>query len=191
MPLCAPEALALRLHYCGNFQTQIGEPLRELSLEPLFCSSLLASPGPHILLSGFGFGLTVLSLTCQWPVFSLLSVTLLLISPLMSQHASSSSQTISSPSLNRGDRAYTVPHGFPTASVQAAVAVVRQYRKGEVSKAEAILDIQAALTSGEAEPSNEDLTNALASYITMLDDFNQSAREDQPRSASTRSLSHH
>ena len=62
---------ALWLHCCGNFQTQIGEPLRELSLEPLFCSSLLASPGPHILLSGFVFGLTVLSLTCQWPVFSL------------------------------------------------------------------------------------------------------------------------
>ena len=71
LPLCAPEALALWLHCCGNFQTQIGEPLRELNLEPLFCSSLLASPGPHILLSGFIFGLTVLSLTCQWPVFSL------------------------------------------------------------------------------------------------------------------------
>ena len=55
------------------------------------------------------------------------------------------------------------------------MAVVRQYRKGEVSKVEAILDIQAALTSGEAEPSNDDLTNALTSYISMLDDFNQSA----------------
>ena len=81
---------ALWIHCC-DFQTLIGELLRELSLEPLFCISLFSSPGPHILLSGFVFGLTILSLTCQWPVFSLLQVTLFLISPLMSQHASASS----------------------------------------------------------------------------------------------------
>ena len=61
----------LWLYCCGNFQTEIVEPLREFSLEPLFCSSLLGSPGLHILLSGFVFRLTVLSLTCQWPVFLL------------------------------------------------------------------------------------------------------------------------
>ena len=64
----------------------------------------------------------------------------------------------------------SVPQGFPSASVQAAVAIARQYRKGEVTKAEALLDIQGVLTSGEADPSNDDLTNAFTCYITIIDD---------------------
>ena len=54
-----------------------------------------------------------------------------------------------------------MPTGFATAAVQAAIAVVKQFRKGEISKTEAILDIQAALTSGEDELSNEELVSAL------------------------------
>ena len=83
----------------------------------------------------------------------------------MSQHASSSSHTITSQLLDRGDRDYTMPAGFATAAVQAAIAVVKQFKKGEISKTEAILDIQAALTSGENEPSNEELISALSSYV--------------------------
>ena len=68
--LCAPEACPLAA-LLWQLSHSNGEPLRELSLEPLFCSSLFGSPGPLILLSGFVFGLTVLSLTCQWLVFLL------------------------------------------------------------------------------------------------------------------------
>ena len=103
----------------------------------------------------------------------------------MSQHASSSSQTISSQSLDRGDRDYTMPTGFATAAVQAAIAVVKQFRKGEISKTEAILDIQAALTSGEDEPSNEELVSALSSYISILDDIQESSGENQARGAAS------
>ena len=52
-----------------------------------------------------------------------------------------------------------MPAGFATAAVQAAIAVVKQCRKGEISKIEAILDIQAALTSEKDEPSNEELVS--------------------------------
>ena len=61
-PLCAPAGPTFCLHSYGCIQTQIGEPLRELHLGPLFCSSLLVFPALHILLSAFVFGLTVLSL---------------------------------------------------------------------------------------------------------------------------------
>ena len=42
---------ALWLHCCGTFQTLIGEPLRELHLEPLFCSSLYLACQVHIFYS--------------------------------------------------------------------------------------------------------------------------------------------
>ena len=96
----------------------------------------------------------------------------------MSQHASSSSQTISSQLLDRGDRDYTMPAGFATTAVQATIAVVKQFRKGEISKTEAILNIQAALTSGEDEPSNEELVSALSSYISILDNIQESSGEN-------------
>ena len=48
------------------------------------------------------------------PVICLNTVTLFPIASLMSQHASSSSQTISSQSLDRGGRDYTMPAGFAT-----------------------------------------------------------------------------
>jgi hypothetical protein len=48
----------------------------------------------------------------------------------MSQHAASSSQTVSAQLLDRGDREYTMPAGLATAAVQAAIAVVKQFRKG-------------------------------------------------------------
>ena len=98
----------------------------------------------------------------------------------MSQHASSSSQTHSSRSIRRGEAAYTIPEGFPATSVQSALKVVRQYRRSEVSKGEAIFQIQSSLSSGEAEPSKEDLTSSLTTYITMLDDLDRPARENQP-----------
>ena len=41
------------------------------------------------------------------------SVTFVPITPLVSQHASSSSQTHSSHSIRRGEAAYTIPEGFP------------------------------------------------------------------------------
>ena len=91
------------------------------------------------------------------------------IASLMSQHASSSSQTISSQSLNRGD----LSRGWP-------IQVVKQFRRGQVSKVEAILEIQANPTSGEAEPSNSELISALASYIGILNDIECSARKNQP-----------
>ena len=119
------------------------------------------------------------------PVICINTVTLFPIAALMSQHTSSSSQTISSQSLDRGDRDYTMPAGFATAAVQAAIAVVKQFRKGEISKTEAILDIQAALTSGEDEPSNEELVSALSSYITILDNIQESSGENQPRGAAS------
>ena len=78
-----------------------------------------------------------------------------------------------------------MPAGFATAAVQAAIAVVKQFRKGEISKTEAILDIQAALTSGEDEPSNEELVSALSSYISILDGIQQSSGENQPRGAAS------
>jgi hypothetical protein len=101
----------------------------------------------------------------------------------MSQHASSSSQTIPSQSNERGDRGYTIPAGFATRSIQGAIRVVKQFSKGEISKAEAILEIQASLTSGEVEPSNEELLSALSSYLTILNDIQEAARQDQPRTA--------
>jgi hypothetical protein len=101
----------------------------------------------------------------------------------MSQHASSSSQTIPSQSNERGDRDYTIPAGFDTRSIQGAIRAVKQFRKGQISKAEAILKIQASLTSGEVEPSNEELLGALSSYLTILDDIQEAARQDQPRTA--------
>ena len=52
-----------------------------------------------------------------------------------------------------------MPAGFSTAAVQAAIAVVKQFRKGEISKTGAILNIQAALTSGEDELSNKELVS--------------------------------
>ena len=113
----------------------------------------------------------------------------------MSQHASSSSHTIFSQSLDRGDRDYIMPVGFATAAVQAAIAVIKQFRKEGISKTEAILDIQAALTSGEDEPSNEELVSMLSSYITILDDIHQlilvhviiqeSSEENQSRGAAS------
>jgi hypothetical protein len=103
----------------------------------------------------------------------------------MSQYAASSSQMVSSQLLDRGDRDYTMPAGFATAAVQAAIAVVKQFRKGEISKTEAILEIQAALAFGEDEPSNEELVSALSSYISILDDIQQSSGENQPRGAAS------
>ena len=93
----------------------------------------------------------------------------------MSQHASSSSQTHSFCSIRRVEAAYTIPEGFPATSVQSALEVVGQYRRSEVSKGEAIFQIQSSLCSGMAEPSREDLTSALTTYITMLDDVNRPA----------------
>jgi hypothetical protein len=93
----------------------------------------------------------------------------------MSQHASSSSQTIPSQSNERGNRDYTIPAGFDTRSIQGAIRAVKQVRKGEISKAEAILEIQAFLTSGEVEPSNKELLGALSSYLTILDDIQEAA----------------
>ena len=93
----------------------------------------------------------------------------------MSQHASSSSQTHCSRLIRRGEAAYTIPEEFPATSVQSAIEVVRQYGRSEVSKGEAIFQIQSSLSSGEAEPSREDLTSALTTYITMLDDVNRPA----------------
>ena len=65
---------AFCLHSCSCFQTPIGEPLIKLYLESLSCSSLFGLPSLHILLSGFVFGLRVLTLTCKWLVFSLKSL---------------------------------------------------------------------------------------------------------------------
>ena len=98
----------------------------------------------------------------------------------MDQHGSSSRPTLSSQSLNRGDREYPLPTGFGTEAVQGAIHVVKQFRRGQISKAEAILEIQGNLTSGEDEPSNSELISALSSYIGILDDIEQSAQKNQP-----------
>ena len=91
----------------------------------------------------------------------------------MSQNASSFSQTISSQSDSAGAREYPIPAGFATQSVQSAVGVIKQYRKVQISKAEAILEIQFSFTSGEAEPSNEELIPTFSTYISILDDIAQ------------------
>jgi hypothetical protein len=80
-------------------------------------------------------------------------------------NTSSSSQTIPSQLNERGDKDY------------------QQFRKGEISKAEAILEIQASLISGEVEPYNEELLGALSSYLTIINDIQEAARQDQPRTA--------
>jgi hypothetical protein len=124
---------------------------------------------------------SILSLAHQILYFALLTVTLFPITPLMSQHASSSSQTIPSQSNERllsrmkdgKDRDYTIPAGFDTRSIQGGIRAVKQFRKGKISKAEAILEIQASLTSKEVEPSNEELLSALSSYLTILDDIQE------------------
>jgi hypothetical protein len=116
---------------------------------------------------------SILSLAHQILYFALLTVTLFPITPLMSQHASSSSQTIPSQSNESRDRDYTIPAGFDTRSIQGGIRAVKQFRKGKISKAEAILEIQASLTSKEVEPSNEELLSALSSYLTILDDIQE------------------
>ena len=104
---------------------------------------------------------------------------------LMSQNAFSSSQTIPSQLDSAGAREYPIPAGFSTQSVQSAVGVIKQYRKEQISKAEAIHEIQSFLTSGEAEPSNQELITALSTYIPILDNIDQqSAHQNQPRGAS-------
>jgi hypothetical protein len=108
----------------------------------------------------------------------------------MSQHASSSSQTIPSQLTERGDRDYTIPAGFDTRSIQGAIRVVKQFRKGEISNAEAILEIQASITSGEDEPSDEELLSALSSYLTILNNIQEAAQQDQPRTAEQSSRAH-
>ena len=131
---------------------------------------IIVGPYPRYVL--FGIKLIGLLSLCICAI----SVTFVPITPLMSQHASSSSQTYSSRSIRRGEAVYTIPEGFPATSVQSALKVVRQYRRSEVSKGEAIFQIQSSLCSGEAEPSREDLT--LTTYITMLNDLNRPAQEN-------------
>ena len=102
----------------------------------------------------------------------------------MSQNAPPSSQTIPSQLDSVGAREYSILAGFATESVQSAVGVIKQYRKAQISKAEAILKIQSSLTSGEAEPSNKKLISALSTYISILDDIDQqSAHQNHPRGA--------
>jgi hypothetical protein len=57
----------------------------------------------------------------------------------------------------------------------STIRAVKHFRKGEISKAEAILEIQASFTSGEVEPSNEELLSALSSYFTILNDIQEAA----------------
>ena len=103
----------------------------------------------------------------------------------MSQNASSSSQTIPSQLDTARARKYPILAGFATESVQSTVGVIKQYRKAQISKAEAILEIQSSLTSGEAEPSNKELISALSTYIFILNDINQqSAYQNYPKGAS-------
>ena len=103
----------------------------------------------------------------------------------MSQNVSFSSQTISSQSDLAGVREYPIPVGFATESVQSAVGVIKQYKKAQISKVEAILEIQSSLISGEAEPSNEELISVLSTYIYILNNIDQqSAHQNHPRGAS-------
>ena len=80
-----------------------------------------------------------------------------------------------------------MPTRFATTAVQATITVVKQFRKGEISKIEAILDIQAALTSGEDKPFNEELVSMLLSYINILDNIQQSSEENRSRRAASSS----
>ena len=103
----------------------------------------------------------------------------------MSQNASSSSQTIPSQLHSAGAREYSIPAGFAIESVQSAVGVIKQYRKEQISKAEAILEIQSFLTFGEAKPSNQELISTLSTYISILNNIDQqSAHQNHPRGAS-------
>jgi hypothetical protein len=65
----------------------------------------VCSLGPHIV----DFTHSILSLAHHILYFVLISVTLFPITPLMSQHASSSKHIIYSQSNERGDRDYTTP----------------------------------------------------------------------------------
>ena len=103
----------------------------------------------------------------------------------MSQNASSSSQTIPSQLDSAGAREYSIPAGFSTQSVQSAVGVIKQYKKEQISKAEAILEIQSFLTSREAELSNQELISTLSTYISILDNIDQqSVLQNHPKGAS-------
>ena len=64
--------------------------------------------------------------------------------------------------------------------------MVKQFRRGQVSKAETILEIQANLTSGET--ANSELISALSSYIGILDDIVRSARKNQSKEGGLRPL---
>ena len=85
----------------------------ERCLSPSCCNPLIGLPGAHNLsLDGWIWAdnsLIVLPGLCICAT----SVTFVPITPLVSQHASSSSQTHSSRSIRRGEAAYTIPEGFP------------------------------------------------------------------------------